>query len=240
MKPWHWVVVGITIAVVAGLVAWRTLDDRLDQAKDDRDKARAALQVAQNETASERRRMRIVRDSLQAARLEEQARADSAEAAADTARIDADHAGREARRLRHVLANRVDSAALVILDSLTAAHEAETRSLHRESFSLRVALNHERYGNKLLRAELAAADAFIAQQDSLIAQHERTLAAERRVAELLEAKLKPSLLKEALIAIPAAGACLGAGAIAGKGTQQAAVATACGIGYVGSRWLARR
>lgn len=61
-----------------------------------------------------------------------------------------------------------------------------------------------------------------------------------RLTELLEQKLRPSLLRELAIGVPALSACVPAGALQSEASDKALVGGLCTAGYAGSRYLSKR
>lgn len=127
----------------------------------------------------------------------------------------------------------LDAEQIALLDSVTVHHEAEVAAKDSVIGEQRVQLT-------LARAEAAAFERLADEERTLGDRWQAAWEAEHRVTELLEEKLRPSLLRELAIGVPALSACVLAGALQSEASDKALVGGICAGGYAGSRWLSRR
>lgn len=93
----------------------------------------------------------------------------------------------------------------------------------------------------LLEAELAAERRLSAAKDGTIALERAARAAEARVGQILEQKLRPNIFRELMIGVPAVGIGVATGIIFGEDTTEKVLISAGNVtGYLLSRSLARK
>lgn len=221
------VLTGLGLAVLSWFVVLKPqLDRELEAAYVVRDSAVAVADSTNQALASFRLQTSATVASARAETKESEERARGWEVQAQ--------AERDSRR-RHEAALRatLDSAQAVMLDSATTHQDAALAA--KDSVIAEKDLTIE-----LARAEARAFEHLAAEERERGDRWEASYRAARHVSDLLEVKLRPSLLHELAIGIPAGAGCGVAAATQGTTSDAVLVGGTCLAGYAASRWLSRR
>lgn len=178
----------------------------------------------------------IMTDSLRALSEAVQAQERERIRNAQEARREAIQHRGEADSLTVALRGNLQPAQTALFDELSAAWDKTFAAMETENINLQEALNLSHRDTDLARAEGEILVAQVARKDSVILGLRKDVNAQIELVRKLERKLKPSILDEIMVGIPAGIGCAAVGLI----EKDPLPAMVCGGGYAVSRKLSRR